>query len=87
MYQAIVQLIANPQTPPLVVLVVLVFAFLAFLKMERKSLQAMAADGTKVIDRNTDSLEENTKIQGQVLEALHRSNGHTALVPANEDAI
>lgn len=72
---------AVPQAPALVVLVVLVFAFLKFLKAERDSLQDMADAGTKVIDRNTEALEDNTLIQGQVLEALRRSNGHTTIEP------
>ena len=47
----------------------------------------MADQGTKVIERATDVIEDNSKIQGQVLEALHRSNGHTMIEPVNEDAL
>lgn len=63
-----------PQVPALVVLVMLVFKFLKFLEAYRDSL-------VPIIERATDVIEDNSKIQGQVLEALHRTNGHTRLEP------
>lgn len=81
------EILANPHTPALTVLVILVFAFLGFLRFAFKAIGAMAEEGMKVIDHNTEALEDNSKIQGQVLEALRRSNGHTTLEAVNEDAL
>lgn len=72
MYEALAK--AAPQVPALVVLVVLVAMFLRHIHYSSKAV-------VKVIDRNTESLDENTKIQGQVLEALHRTNGSTKIEP------
>ena len=72
MYEALIKV--APQVPALVVLVVLVAMFLRHIHYSSKAF-------AKVVDRNTESLDENTKIQGQVLEALHRSNGHTKIEP------
>lgn len=81
------EVLTNPQTPPLVVLVVLVFAFLGFLRFVFKAIRTMVDDASEVATHCSKVIEENSKIQGQVLEALRRTNGHTMIEAVNEDAI
>lgn len=78
---------AAPQAPALVVLVVLVIAFLGFLRFAFKAISAMSSEMLAVAREGSKVIKENSKIQGQVLEALHRSNGHTTIEAANEDAL
>lgn len=79
MYEILLE--AAPQAPALVVLVVLVFAFLGFLRFAFKSTRQMVDSASEVAQHCADVIEENSKIQGQVLEALRRSNGHTTIEP------
>ncbi len=72
---------AAPQAPALVVLVVLVFAFLSYLRFSQRQIAAMVDDATDVAKHCAKTIEDNTLIQGQVLEALRRSNGHTTIEP------
>ncbi len=70
------EILANPQTPSLTVLVILVFAFLGFLRFVFKSIRTMVDDASKVAQHCSEVIEENSKIQGQVLERLRAANGH-----------
>lgn len=81
------EILANPQTPALTVLVVLVFAFLGFLRFAFKAIQQMVKDNTEATEKMVKDatgiakhcarvIEENSKIQGQVLERLRAANGH-----------
>lgn len=85
MSEAFTEILSNPNTPPLTVLVVLVVflvtAFLRFLRYAFGAIEAMVDDVKEVATRGTEVIEDNSKIQGQVLEALHRSNGHTTIDP------
>lgn len=85
MYEVLIA--AAPQVPALVVLVLLVFAFLGFLRFAFKSIEGMVEDASDVAGHCAKVIEENSKIQGQVLEALRRSNGHTIIEPSIEDAL
>ena len=78
---------AAPQAPALVVLVILVFAFLGFLRFAFKGIQRMVDDASEVAKHCSKVIQDNSKIQGQVLEALRRSNGHTVIETMNEDAL
>ncbi len=71
------EILANPQTPALTVLVILVFAFLGFLRFVFKAIRIMVDDATDVAKHCSKVIEENSKIQGQVLERLRAANGHT----------
>ena len=85
MSEAFAEILSNPNTPPLTVLVVLVVflvaAFLRFLRYAFGAIETMVDDVKEVAKRGTEVIEDNSRIQGQVLEALHRSNGHTTLDP------
>lgn len=70
---------AAPQAPALVVLVILVFAFLGFLRFAFKAIRDMVDNTTDIAKSCAAVIKENSKIQGQVLEALHRTNGRTTL--------
>ena len=77
---------AAPQVPALVVLAVLVVAFLKFLKGEREAIKTMVDSASKVANRCSDVIEDNSKVQGQVLEALHKANGKTFVEVSDGDA-
>ena len=83
MYEALV--IAAPQVPALVVLVLLVALFLKHLQSNQKLVKAMVDDASEIAAHCAKVIEENSKIQGQVLEALRRSNGHTVIEPVEKE--
>lgn len=85
MYEILVK--AAPQVPALVVLVVLVAMFLKHLQRTSESIRRMVDGASEVAQHCANTIEDNSKIQGQVLEALRRSNGHTTIEPVNEDAL
>ena len=85
MYEVLIK--AAPQVPALVVLVLLVAMFLRFLNQNMKSIRSMVDDASEVASHCSKVIEENSKIQGQVLEALRRSNGHTRINSVTEDAL
>lgn len=85
MYEALIKV--APQVPALVVLVVLVAMFLRHLQSNQRLVKKMVDEASKVAEHCAGVIEENSKIQGQVLEALRRSNGHTVIEPVNKEAI
>ncbi len=85
MYEALAK--AAPQVPALVVLVILVAMFLRFLHFNLKSVRSMVDDASEVAAHCAKVIEENSKIQGQVLEALRRSNGHTVIKPVEKEEV